>query len=213
MTARGGGRQHDMIVLGGSAGAIDALSRLLSQLPGDLPAAVLVTIHMSASFRSRLAEVLSVKSNLPVEPARHGVEIVPGRVYVAVPDLHLSVDSGTLELTREAKEHFTRPAIDVLFRSAARAYGPRVAGLLLSGNGSDGTFGLVDIKAAGGITIVEDPEFAQHRSMLLSAIRSRSVDYIMSLPQIGKALPRIARGELLDAALVPRRSGERETQG
>jgi two-component system, chemotaxis family, protein-glutamate methylesterase/glutaminase len=203
VTAHQTGPRRDIIVLGGSAGAIEALPQLLAQLPDDLPAALVVAIHMSASFPSRLAELLSLRSALPVEPARHGVEIVPGRIYVAVPDLHLSVDSGTLELTRGPKEHFTRPAIDVLFRSAARAYGPRVVGLLLSGGGSDGTFGLMDIKAAGGITIVEDPRFAQHRSMLLSAIRSGGVDYILPLPKIGEALSRLTMSEALDDSLLP----------
>ena len=212
MSARRAGLRHDIIVLGGSAGAIEALVRLLAHVPDDLPAAVLVVIHMSALFPSRLAELLSLQSKLPVEAVRHGVVIAPGRVYVAVPDRHLSVDSGTLELTRGAKEHFTRPAIDVLFRSAARAYGPRVAGILLSGGGSDGTFGLVDIKAAGGVTIVEDPQFALHRSMLLSAIRSRSADYIMPLPDIGKALPRLAMGEALDDLLAPGPCGEQAKQ-
>jgi two-component system, chemotaxis family, protein-glutamate methylesterase/glutaminase len=211
MTAVAAGPRHDIIVLGGSAGAIEALLRLVTHLPDNLPAAVMVAVHMSSSFPSRLAELLALKSSLPVEPARHGTAITPGRVYVAVPDLHLSVDSGTLELTRGPKEHFTRPAIDVLFRSAARAYGPRVAGILLSGGGSDGTFGLVHIKASGGITIVEDPEYAQHRSMLLSAIRSQSIDYILPLPEIGKALPRLATGESLDDAFAPRRPGERDT--
>jgi two-component system, chemotaxis family, protein-glutamate methylesterase/glutaminase len=172
----------------------------------------MVAIHMSALFPSRLPELLSLQSNLPVEPARHGVEIAPGRVYVCVPDLHLAVDSGTLELTRAPKEHFTRPAIDVLFRSAARAYGPRVVGVLLSGGGTDGTFGLLDIKAAGGITIVEDPQFAVHRTMLLSAIRSGSVEYILPLPEMGKALSRLAAGEALDDSLVPRRCGVRDSR-
>jgi len=213
VTAPQAGPRRDIIVLGGSAGAIEALLRLLPDLPEDLPAAVLVAIHMSALFPSRLAELLALKSNLPVEPVRDGVEIAPGRVYVAVPDLHLSVNSGTLELTHGPKEHFTRPAIDVLFRSAARAYGARVAGVLLSGGGSDGTLGLLDIKAAGGITIVENPQSALHRSMLLSAIRSRSVDYIMPLPQIGMALPKLATGEALDDLLVLRCSVGRDTQG
>jgi two-component system chemotaxis response regulator CheB len=150
---------------------------------------------MSPFHRSRLAELLAPSSSMPVEAARLGAPIEHGHVYLAVPDLHLGVDSGRLELTRGPKEHFTRPAIDVLFRSAARAYGPRVAGMLLCGGGYDGALGLGDIRAAGGITLVQDPKLVVHSGMLLSAIQSGNVDHVLSLGNIARALPALARGE------------------
>ena len=189
---------RDVIALGGSAGALNALLRLLPQVPPQLPATLLIGLHVSSSYRSRLADVLGPHCRLPVEPARDDGAIVRGRVYVVVPDLHLEVDSGRLKLTRGPKEHFTRPAIDVLFRSMARAYGPRAAGILLSGGGQDGTLGLGAIKAAGGITIAQDPKLVSHPAMLVSAIRSGNVDHVLTLDEIARALPRLAAGEPLD---------------
>src|SRR5262249_47050366 len=128
VNAHARGVKRELVVVGGSAGAIDALIRLLPQLPRDLPAAVLVVVHMSPFRPSRLAELLAHYSSMPIEAAHRGARIQLGRVYIAVPDLHLGVHSERLQLTRGPKEHFTRPAIDVLFRTAARAYGPRVTG-------------------------------------------------------------------------------------
>jgi two-component system chemotaxis response regulator CheB len=195
VNAHAAGVKRDIIVVGGSAGAIDALIRLLPQLPPELPAAVLVALHMSPFHTSRLAELLAPQTEIPVEAARDGAPIQHGRVYLAVPDLHLAVDSGRVQLTRGPRIHFTRPAIDVLFRTAARGYGPRVAGVLLAGGGCDGTPGLGDIKAAGGVTLVQDPKLAQHSGMLVSAINSGNVDHVLSLGDIARALPALARGE------------------
>lgn len=197
MNAHAHGVKRDVIVVGGSAGAIDALIRLLPQVPRDLPAAVLIVIHMSPFHRSRLAELLAPNSSMPVEAARRGARIQHGRVYLAVPDLHLTVDSGRLQLTRGPKEHFTRPAIDVLFRTAARAFGPRVTGLLLCGGGYDGTPGLADIKSGGGVTLAQDPKLEQHCGMLRSAIQSGNVDHVLNLADIARALTALARGEAI----------------
>lgn len=198
MNAHARGVKRDLVVVGGSAGAIDALMRLLPQLPRDLPAAVLVVVHLSPFHPSRLAELLAPNSIMPVEAARRETRIQPGRVYVAVPDLHLGVNAGRLQLTRGPKEHFTRPAIDVLFRTAARAYGPRVTGVLLCGGGGyDGTLGLADIKSAGGVTLAQDPKLEQHCAMLLSAIESGNVDHVLNLAALARALAALARGEAI----------------
>src|SRR5215218_6642558 len=141
---------HDLIVIGASAGGVEALTTLVAGLPPDLPAAVCVVVHLRPFGESHLATVLSRLGPLPAFVARHGEPLRAGAIYVGVPDLHLLVERGgergVLRLTRGPRENRVRPAVDPLFRSAALAYGPRVVGVVLSGALDDGTAGLWSIR-------------------------------------------------------------------
>ena len=148
--------RRDMIVVGGSAGAVEALRILVEGLPSDLDASVLVVVHIPPSAPGHLVEILQRRSALPVCWARDGQALERGRVYVAPPDAHLVVDDGHIRLTHAPRENHNRPAIDPLFRSAALAHGPRVIGVVLSGRLDDGTAGLWAVKERGGTTVVQD---------------------------------------------------------
>jgi two-component system chemotaxis response regulator CheB len=173
--------RRDIVVVGASAGGVPALQALAAGLPATLPATVLVVMHITPYAESRLADILNRAGPLPAEAARDGAPIVPGRIYVSVPDRHLLVEKNRLRVTRGPKENRTRPAVDVLFRSAAYACGPRVIGIVLSGNLDDGTAGLWAIKDRGGIALVQSTEEAQYPSMPESAIQQIAVDRIISV--------------------------------
>lgn len=181
--------KHDLIVIGASAGGIEALSTLVSGLPADLDAAVLVVVHVAPYTVSFLPEILSRAGPLPAMHAEHGGQIVPGRIVVAPPDHHLLVRNGHLELTRGPRENHTRPAIDPLFRSAARSRGSRVIGVILSGALYDGSMGLLAVKSRGGTAIVQDPAEATVDSMPRSALRHVAADYILPVAEIAALLP------------------------
>ena len=131
-----------VIVLGASAGGVDALSAVMAGLPAGLGAAVLVVLHVAPRGTSVLPHILSTRGPLPARHAADGERLEPGRVYVAPPDQHLVVEPGRVRLTDEPREHFLRPSVDILFRSAAHAYGPAVIAVVLSGMLNDGTAGL-----------------------------------------------------------------------
>lgn len=189
---------HDLIVLGASAGGVEAVSALLTGLPPDLPAAVCIVIHLRPDASSRLAEVLARATSLPVVAARNGMTLQRGVIHVGVPDLHLLVerdehDEGVLRLVRGPRENRTRPAVDPLFRSAALAFGPRVIGVVLSGALDDGTGGLWAVKDRGGIAVVQEPEDAAVPSMPSSAQAEVEVDYVAPAHELGPLLGRLAR--------------------
>jgi two-component system chemotaxis response regulator CheB len=140
---------RDIIAIGGSAGSLEPLLSIAAALPGDFPGNVFVTVHIGKS-RSQLPELLARAGSLPASAPRDGEAIAPGHIYIAPADRHLLVEPGRLRISRAPREHFTRPAIDPLFRSVAGAYGGRVIGIVLSGGGSDGAAGLDTIKRAGG---------------------------------------------------------------
>ena len=167
---------RDTIVIGGSAGGLEALRALLPALPPDLPAAVLVVLHVGEV--SLLPQVLSRASALPVLPAESGATIERGRVYVGVPGAHLLVHDSHILLRRGPRENLARPAVDALFRSAAASLGSRVTGVVLSGALSDGSVGLRAIKRCGGTAIVQEPEDAIVPSMPRNALRQADVDYV-----------------------------------
>jgi two-component system, chemotaxis family, protein-glutamate methylesterase/glutaminase len=190
---------HDIIVIGGSAGGIEALSILLAGLPPDLPAAVCVAIHQSAYSPNRRPEILSRASTLPVVLAEQGMRLRPGTVYLAVPDMHLFIERGLtaehgrLRLVHGPKENRSRPAIDPLFRSAALAFGRRVIGVMLSGALDDGTSGLWVIKDCGGVTVVQDPTDALVSSMPSHAIEEVGADHVAPASALGALLGELAR--------------------
>src|SRR5262245_48775755 len=181
-----------IIVLGGSAGSIGPLATIVAALPADLGAAVFIAQHAPEVGTSRAVEVLSEESALPVGHAIDGEVIAPGRVYLARSDCHLVVERGRVRLQRSPREPFNRPSINVLFRSAAAAYGNSVAGVVLSGLLWDGTTGLWEIKNAGGVTIVQSPDDARWPEMPLSALKDVPVDHCLPGAEIGGLLARLA---------------------
>ena len=184
---------HDTIVVGASAGGVQALSKLVSQLPADLPAAVFIVLHIQAHAPSFLPEILSRECHLTVGHARNGEEIVPGRIYVAPPDHHLLIEAKHVRLVHGPKENLHRPSIDTLFRSAARWAGPRAIGVVLTGARDDGKVGMRQIKQRGGITIVQDPLEAEFPSMPMSVIQEIKVDHSLPLSEIAPILDTLSR--------------------
>lgn len=180
--------EHDIIVIGASAGGVEALKHLISKLPGDLAAAVFIVVHIPATSVSILPELLSRWGPLTVTPPTDGARIVPGHIYVAPPDFHLLLESGRMRLLRGPRENHTRPAIDPLFRTAAQAYGKRVVAVLLSGMLNDGTAGMIEVKRCGGIAIVQSPEDALFGDMPRSALNNVAADFVLPAAQIASQL-------------------------
>jgi two-component system chemotaxis response regulator CheB len=183
--------QHDIVVIGASAGGLQALSTILERLPPSLPARVLIVVHGSPTATGVLPDVLDRSCPLPVAFASDGDGLTSGRVYIARPDFHLLVASGRVALTHGPREHGFRPAIDPLFRTAARELGPRVIGVVLSGALSDGTYGLSVIKHYGGVAIVQDPGDAIISGMPTSALNNVDVDHILRAADIAAAIERL----------------------
>lgn len=194
---------HDIIVIGFSAGGIEPLLQLVADLPSDLPAAVFVVHHFPAHSISALPSILTRTADLPVHTARDREPIVPGHIYVGRPDRHLLLMPGLIRLTRGPREHGNRPALDPLFRSAARSYGSRVIGVILSGTLDDGTVGLHAIKSVGGLAVVQAPEQAAYPGMPQSALEHIEVDHVVPANEMGTLLNRLTREPALPQALVP----------
>lgn len=186
-----------IIVIGASAGGLEALLEVISRLPADLPAAVCVVLHLPAGARSALARILTRAGPLPAMTAHDGAPLAARHIYVAPPNhYHLVLAPGHLRLVFGPRENRTRPAADPLFRSAAQVYGPRVLGVVLSGTGADGSEGLRAITAHGGVAIVQDPEEAQFAGMPHVAIHRDAVTHIRPAAQIGPLLAHLARTPL-----------------
>ena len=179
---------RDIIVIGASAGGVQALCKVIEDLPAGFPAAVFVVLHVSPDGYSALPAILSRSGSLPASHPADGEVIRPGRVYVAPPDRHLAIQNSHIHLSRNATENGHRPAVDVLFRTAARSYGPRVAGVVLTGNLDDGTVGLAAIKKCGGVAVVQDPKDADYPGMPTSALANVDVDHVLPLAGIGGLL-------------------------
>ncbi len=182
---------YDIIVVGGSAGALDALMGFVPHLPVGLRAAVVVVIHMGATAESNLASILARNGPLPASHAVDGEPLKEGHIYVARPDRHLVVSNRKLHLTDGPHENRHRPAIDPLFRSAAESHGERVIGVLLSGALDDGVAGLAIIKRGGGLAIVQDPAEALVSSMPRHAIAQVAVDHVVTSGGIAPLLTRL----------------------
>jgi two-component system, chemotaxis family, protein-glutamate methylesterase/glutaminase len=180
-------RKPDLIVMGGSAGAVPVLRAVLSRLPRDLGAAILIVVH-TGGRRSALADLLAGYTALRVRIPRDGELLSRGDVLIAPPDHHLIVEGASVRITHGPRESGFRPAIDPLFRTAARSHRDRVVGVILSGALDDGTLGLEAVKRAGGLAVVQSPEEATFPSMPLSAIQSVEVDAILSAGKIAPFL-------------------------
>ncbi|MDO7877476.1 chemotaxis protein CheB [Hymenobacter sp. ASUV-10] len=195
---------HHLIVIGTSAGGMPALVRLIGQLPGSLPAAVLVVQHLAPdSLGAYLVDRLAHHTTLLCHLAQDGTPIEPGHLYLAPPDHHLLVKDNRLLVTKGPHENHYRPAADALFRSAAVYYGERVIGVVLTGMLHDGTAGLDFIKRCGGRAVVQDPHDAEFDSMPQSAIRHVAVDYTVPLDAMGALLQQLVQAPIAPAAPVP----------
>jgi len=182
---------HDVVVVGASAGGVEALSAMLCDMPSSLPTVFFVVLHRSPHRPSYLPLILERTSRLPAEHPRDGEKIRPGRIYVAPPDFHLMVGEGVVRLSHGLKEHHNRPSIDSLFRSAAQVYGQRVIGVLLSGMLDDGVEGLKEIKKHGGLAIVQDPAGAGFPAMPQNALAQVEVDYCLPVTKIRDLMTRL----------------------
>ena len=185
--------RRDIIVIGGSAGSLEGLKILIAALPSTLPAALLIVTHIPANTPSFLGEILNRAGSLPAIHPVDGDAITNGHIYLPTAGQHLLVESGRILLTCDCKEKFSRPCIDVLFRSAATCYGSRVIGIVLSGALDDGTAGLETIREHGGITLVQSPEEAPYPSMPSSAIEHVAVDGVMNMADMANAVVRFVQ--------------------
>ena len=201
------GRDDGVLVIGGSAGGIDALVELVAQLPRDLPACVLVTVHIGSNARSKLPGILARSGPLPAAHARHGEPLQRGRIYVAPPDLHLLAADGGARLSSGPRVNRHRPAIDVMFASAARWAGPRVAAVVLSGLLDDGAIGSALVARAGGRVVVQDPADALFDSMPRSALVAVPDATTAPAAALGKVATEIV-GELHDRFRTRRGDGD-----
>jgi two-component system chemotaxis response regulator CheB len=182
---------HDIVVIGASAGGVEALASLVRTLPGDIPAALFVVLHVPPDSTSNLPHILMHSGSLPAAHAVDGEPISSGRIYVAPPDRHLVIEPGYVRVTRGPRENRARPAVNPLFRSAARVYGPRVVSVVLSGALDDGTAGAIAVKRQGGISVVQEPEDALFPGMPTSAIANDRPDHILPIAEIPPLLMRL----------------------
>ena len=178
--------RYDLIVVGASWGGLHAVGEILTALPHDLDAAVVVAQHRRAdSQEGGLASLLAGRAHLPVDDVDDKQPIESGHVYLAPPDYHLLIERGYFSLSTDEHVHYARPSVDVLFESAADAYGETVIGVILTGANADGALGLARVKANGGVAIVQDPEDAARREMPRAAIAATTADAILPLSEIG----------------------------
>jgi two-component system chemotaxis response regulator CheB len=195
---------HDIVVMGASAGGVEALREVVGGLPAGLPAAVFVVLHVPPTSPSVLQKILDRAGPLPAAAAVDGEHVKPGRVYVSRPDQHLLLEDGHVLLARGPKENRHRPAVDALMRSAAVGHGPRCVGVLLSGALSDGTAGLAAVKRRGGVAVVQDPTDALFPGMPGSALEHvPGVDHTLPAREIGPLLGILAREEAPDEGDYP----------
>ncbi|WP_434707801.1 chemotaxis protein CheB [Pseudomonas sp. R1-1] len=180
---------RDIVVIGGSEGSFVPLREILSGLPANFPAAVLIVVHTGPSSPRLLASIFNSWSTLPVEYGDDGMSIESGHVYLAPPGRHLEiVEPGALHLSDGPKIKFSKPAVDRLFHTAAAVFGDRVVSLILSGNDGDGAFGAAAVRAAGGLSLVQDPGDALVSSMPVRAIEEDHPDSLVRSNELLSAL-------------------------
>lgn len=187
---------RDLIVIGTSAGGIEALQQICAALPPNLNAALIVVMHTSPNSGGLLPKLLARAGSIPAIHPKNGEPIKKGMIYVAPPDCHLIVESGVLRTIRGPRENHHRPAIDPTFRSAAVSYGTRVIGIVLTGLLDDGTSGLMVIRAHGGAAVVQDPRTAMFPSMPESALERVPDAYLASLDELPSLIERLVSEEI-----------------
>ncbi|GLY50373.1 chemotaxis protein CheB [Lentzea sp. NBRC 102530] len=193
---------RQLVVVGASAGGVEALQTFVSALPADLPAAVVVVLHIPAGGPSALPAILARWGALPVTAVHDGMPLRRGRIHVAPPNHHTVVQDGVLRLSKGPTENGHRPAVNVLFRSAALVAGPAVIGVVLSGTLDDGTAGMAAIKNRGGLALVQSPEEAFYSGMPESVLRHVAVDHVAPAAELGAVVARCL-GEDVDVEEAP----------
>lgn len=179
------GNQFDIVIIGGSAGSLQVLMKILPQLKAASPYALVIVLHRKNTEDKTLEELIDLKSIMCVKEVEDKVAILPGYIYVAPSDYHLLFEKETIiSLDASEKINYSRPSIDVSFESAAESYGPRVLGIVLSGANADGTKGLQAIKQAGGLTIVQNPTTAEMPFMPKSALVNSNPDCVFTIEEI-----------------------------
>ena len=196
-TLNGDGIARNVVVIGASAGGVEVLIRIFSEIQPDLAAVVGVVLHRGP-IPSELLQVLGKRSSLPVVEPGQDMRMKSGTIFLAPPDHHMEFHPPRIVIRRGPKEHSTRPAIDPLFRSAAESFGARVVALLLSGGGDDGVNGMVVIKDKGGLCLVQDPADADMPYMIMNAIRYDHVDAILPVKSIASTVNRLVHGEVIE---------------
>jgi two-component system chemotaxis response regulator CheB len=192
--AGGTGENFEVVGLAASAGGLTALTRVLSALERDFPAAVLVVQHLDPRHRSLMAEILGRRVEMPVKEATEGELIEPGRVFIAPPNHHLLVGGdGRLDLTETELVHFVRPSADLLFESMAASFRDRAIAVILSGTGSDGAMGARAVRQMGGTVIAQDAG-AEFSGMPMAAIEAGAVDFVLPLDEVASALVSLVHG-------------------
>jgi two-component system chemotaxis response regulator CheB len=183
-----------LLIIGGSAGSLHVILGLLAALRTGFPLPILVVLHRNGVFESSLEELFSSRTDLPIKEVEEKEEIRPGIVYLCPADYHVLLEKDfSFSLDYSERVHFSRPSIDVSFRSAADLYGPGLIGLLLSGGNADGAEGLHYIKERGGVTVVQDPETADVPYMPQQAISFGKVDFIVPSGQLPDFMNELAR--------------------
>jgi two-component system chemotaxis response regulator CheB len=195
--------KRDIIAIGGSLGAVDAVKRLCAGLPADLAAAVAIVVHVGAKGNNLLADIFDRHASIAVSTAIDGDLLQRGHVYVAPADRHLLVLDGKIRLGCGPRENMARPAIDPLFRSVALSFGPRAIGVLLTGLLNDGAAGLADLKRCGGVAVVQNPADALAPDMPIEALRVSDVDYRASIADIAPLLSELLQQDAPEPGPVP----------
>jgi two-component system, chemotaxis family, protein-glutamate methylesterase/glutaminase len=185
----------DAIVIGASAGGVEALTALAGALPAGLRAAVLVVLHLPRHRPSLMVDILAARCARPVREATDKAPIDAGSVYLAPPDYHLLVDAGPcIALSVDEPVHYSRPSIDVLFESAAEQWGSRLMGVVLTGGNHDGASGLAAVRRAGGLTVVQDPADALVPMMPKAALDTGPADAVLPLAGLVRLFASLADG-------------------
>jgi two-component system chemotaxis response regulator CheB len=192
-------QQFEIVAMAASAGGLAAVTHVLARLPANFGAIVVFVQHLDPRHRSLMPEIMSRRSKLPVKQAEDAMELEPGHVYLAPPDNHLLVNrNATVSLTHTELVNFVRPSADLLFESVAAAYGERAIAVVLTGTGKDGSMGVTAIKQRGGTVIAQDEASSEFFGMPSAAIRTGTVDFVLSLDEIPGALQLLVAGEVPD---------------
>lgn len=189
-------KSNQVVVIGASVGGIYALTEVVSHLPYNLPAAVILIQHLTRDHKTQLHEYLARRCLLPVRLAEDKLPIEPGVVYVSIPGHHLCLKDDCLLLKRGKPVNYVWPSLDVLFTSAAQEYGSKVIGVVLTGTGRDGARGAQKIKERGGVTIAQDEETSHSFGMPKSAIEAGAIDYVLPLDEIAEKIVDLARRDI-----------------